>query len=304
MRLDHRLVNITIALFRMARPPHLLLIFFVYALGSLIAYVFGSTFNQEKFWVGILALIPVSMSAHYANEYADYATDALTTRTLYSGGSGALPEMGVPRWLALVGAWISLLIGGGLALVGMGAGVLGPATLAVLGVGALFGWMYSLSPLALARRGWGELDNALLGGVLLPLYGSVVQIGSIDWRVVLVCLPFSGLVFNNLLATTWPDRYADAAVGKYTLATRWPIPRLRTLYLAVAIGSFTIMPVFIFRPFPPVVVLGSFLVLPAVLWGATTYTRRRSPFPTVMAMVLLLAVQLIAWWSVTGFCCV
>jgi hypothetical protein len=71
----------------------------------------------------------------------------------------------------------------------------------ILALGTLFGWMYSLKPLALGWRGLGELDNAVLGGLLLPFYGYVVQAGTVDVGVILALLPFGASAFVNLLAT-------------------------------------------------------------------------------------------------------
>ncbi|NIS35092.1 MAG: prenyltransferase, partial [Actinobacteria bacterium] len=96
----------------------------------------------------------------------------------------------------------------------------------VLVVGAVFGWQYSLPPLALAWRGVGEVDNAALGGLVLPAYGFAVAAGTVTVDALLATVPFATVVFLNLLDTTWPDRAADAAVGKRTLATRWPAGRL------------------------------------------------------------------------------
>jgi len=290
-------------LFRMARPAQVLLIFFVYCLGVLMAVAQGFPLEADVFWIGALALIMISLSIHFANEYADYETDLLTTRTLFSGGSGVLPETGLPRHLALIAAWIALCVGGALSIGAAWVGVLNRISLFVLAFGAIFGWMYSLPPLALAWRGWGELDNALIGSIALPFYGYVVHTGRFDWVVILACLPFFGLAFTNLLATTWTDREADAAVGKCTLATRWPILRLRVLYLTVVAGSFSLLLLLHSWGFPPIVVWSSFLVLPVAIWGTSTYTRIRNPFPSVAAMVLMLFVQLVAWWSVADFCC-
>ena len=157
--------------------------------------------------------------------------------------------------------------------------------------------MYSLRPLALAWHGWGELVNVSLGGVLLPIYGYAVQMDRIDVFILSASLPFGILAFLNLLATTWPDREADASVGKRTLATRWPSNRLRLLYMTVAAGFFLLMIFFLMTAIlPPLVAWSSFMVTPLVVWGALAYTRSRSPFPSVAAMVLLLILQTIAWW--------
>ncbi len=251
----------------MARPAQILLIFFVYCLGVLIAVARGFPLNSDVFWIGTMALMLISLSVHFADEYADYETDLLTRRTPFSGGSGALLETGLPRHLALIGAWITLCVGGAFSIVATWMGVLDRVSLYVLAFGAFFGWMYSLSPLALAWRGWGELDNALIGSVALPLYGYVVQTGHFEWAVIFACVPFFGMAFDNLLATTWADREADKAVGKCTLATRWSVRRLKVLYVTVVGGSCGFLFLLYSWGFPPIVIWSSFLVLPVAIWG-------------------------------------
>ncbi len=108
-------------------------------------------------------LVVVLLVIHYANEFADYETDSLTRRTPFSGDSGALPESGLTPGMALKAAWLALFVGSVLGTLGMVLGLMSPTALAVLVWGAFWGWMYSLRPLALAWRGWGELDNAMLG---------------------------------------------------------------------------------------------------------------------------------------------
>lgn len=249
--------------YKMSRPSQLLLIALVFGFGTMIALAGGSTFNLVACLYGLLALIPASASVHYANEYADYETDNLTVRTAFSGGSGALQVSGLSRQLALISAWAALFIGIILVSIGWAAGLLNGYAIVILALGTFSGWMYSLRPLAFARRGWGELVNALLGGVLLPIYGYTVQTGRIDMIILFASLPFGILAFLNLLATTWPDREADAIVGKRTLATRWFSNRLRLLYLTAAAGFFLLM-IFFLRTaiLPPLVAWSSFWLRP------------------------------------------
>ncbi|NJL96166.1 MAG: prenyltransferase [Anaerolineae bacterium] len=280
----------------MARPLIMASVVLVYLAGLLIARARGHAVEAGTAAGAFAALLLVSLSIHYTNEYADHETDALTRPTRYSGGSGVLPSGQVPRRLALQAAWITLLGGLGLALIGWGAGWLAEAALLILIIGAFFGWMYSLPPLKLAWRGWGELDNALLGGLALPLYGYSAVTGRVDWEAALVCLPFTLLVFNNLLATTWADRHADAQVGKFTLATFVPVRRLRWLYLGVVALAFALLLSLPRMTLPPAVLWLSLPALPMLAWGAFTYTRQHTPYPTSNAMVLLLLGQMAGWW--------
>jgi len=282
------------ALWAMSRPSQLLLIALVYALGIAIALAKGVPINGPELLVGLAALVPTAASVHYANEYADYWSDLLAIRTPFSGGSGALARTGLPRRLALLAAVVTLLCGTTIAVVALLSDALAPVAVLPLAAIASFGWAYSVGP-ALSRRGLGELDNAALGGLALPLYGYAVASGQVETDVLLVCLPFSLLVFANLLATQWPDRKADAAVGKATLPTRWSPGRLRGLYLLCVTLSFGLLVAFERTLIPSIVVRASFLSFLFALWGAVWFTRRRSPFPTVAAMVLLAVVQTLAW---------
>lgn len=286
-------------LFQTSRPSQLLLIAGVYLLGAVIATANGAAFAEVTIAVGVVPLLCLSASVHYANEYADYETDALTNRTPFSGGSGALHETGMPRTVPLYAGTTAAVIGTILTVglwVGGWLSLLGVGLLAVISVA---GWQYSVRPLKLAWRGWGEVTNAALGGLLLPMYGAAVTDGPLV-RVGLASVPFFLLVWLNLFATQWPDREADAAVGKRTLAVQWPPRRLRRAYttLAGAAG----LSLFVLHPvgsgmdvLPTAVVLASLAVTPLVLWGALTYTRREVPFPTVSAMVGLAVCQLVAW---------
>ena len=257
----------------------------------------GFNFDASPLGFGLLVLMLVSTSIHYVNEYADYDTDALTQRTLFSGGSGALPNSTVPRRLALTAGWAGLVAGVGLALLGWSVGVLNTTALIVLAIGAFLGWMYSLPPLALAWNGWGEFDNALAGGMALPLFGYAALADAIGLPVAAACAPFVALVFLNLLATTWPDRRADSAVGKRMLATRWSAARLRRVYWAVALLFFLMIPALVGWSLPTRVALSSYLVAPLVILGALLYTKVRSPLPSVAAMVAMAIVQFVAWFS-------
>jgi len=297
------------ALWAASRPSQLALVLLVYLLGVGIASagppVTGASVTTDRTDLarsvlrGALALVPVTVTIHYANEYADGETDALTDPTPFSGGSGALVRTGLPASFlrrATVAAFIAAVF---VVLVTVRLG-LGRDALALLAAIALFGLAYSLPPFALIRRGLGEVTNAALGGIALPLYG-VSVVGAPTPATVLVTLPFALVVGCNLLATPWPDRRADATVGKRTLAVRWSPDRLRLTYsvLAVSAAVFTVG-LWIGGLLPNVVALAHLVPVPALVWGGVVLTRQRSPFPAVAAMVLLAAATTAAWWWV-GF---
>lgn len=283
------------ALWRMSRPSQLLAVALVYAYGLLIARAAGSRLPWAEALAGGLLVLVMSASIHFANEYADAETDARTVRTPFSGGSGALGDYRLPPAIALKAAWTALSVAAGLSLLYLLLGALNAAALAFLWMGGFLGWMYSLGPLRLAWRGWGELDNALLGGFVLPACGFAFAAGRFAWALVPILAPFAGLVFLNLLATTWPDREADGSVGKRTLATRLSPVSLRVLYGAVAVCIVAAL-LFVSKDhMPPPAYAWSLAVLPLMAWGAMSYTRRENPLPSVAAMVVYLLLQIFAW---------
>jgi 1,4-dihydroxy-2-naphthoate octaprenyltransferase len=195
-----------------------MLILAIYLYGAIVAVAHGFVFDSHKFVLGAIPLGLVSASIHFANEYADYDTDQLCSRTPFSGGSGAFLNYGIMRKTALQVAWFTVILGLGVAWGGVAGGVFSQRISLILSLGAFLGWMYSLAPLALSRRGWGELDNAFLGSILLPFYGYTTLRSEFDGEVLLLFLPFGFFAFNNLLAVMWADREADKVVGKNTLA--------------------------------------------------------------------------------------
>jgi len=222
----------------------------------------GASWSSLSTLLGLGAAILVCVSIHFGNEYADYETDKLTKRTPYSGGSGALQDSGLDKNLALSGAILAMILGFTIAFFAFLMGHLTLQVLTILGLAAFFGWGYSLKPLKLAWRGWGEIDNALLGAWLLPIYGYSVIHHRVDTLIMAAAAPFAMLAFLNLLATHWADQEADRAVGKYTLVTKISIPQLRILYLLTMLGAY----------------VGS-LALPIFAVGQTKQLYRRSREP-------------------------
>lgn len=52
----------------------------------------------------------------------------------------------------------------------------------VAAIGLIGGWFYPMPSLQLERTSLGEIDNAILGGFLMPLIAYVPQIGSFHIR--------------------------------------------------------------------------------------------------------------------------
>lgn len=284
--------------YEMSRPKQLCIMSVLYVLGVAAGHPAGASPPVGTVVLGGFLLLLAGASINYVNEYADFESDRRTERTSFSGGSGALVERDLAPAIGLQAAIAALAACTGVTAVTVLAGLLEPAAAVALAAFLLLGWEYSVWPLAFAWRGLGELDNAVAGGLVLPVYGYAVVTGGADLDLVAAFLPTTAFLFLTLLATTWPDRQADARAGKATLATRLSPDRLRLLYgvwLAVAAVLVVGLPR---AALPDPVRLGAAASLVAFAYAYTQYTRANSPTPTVLAMVLGVCLQTVGWLGV------
>ena len=281
-----------LAAVRISRPDQVLLILAVLSCGAVAGAELttggGHAETTEMTAIGAVVTL-VAVSVHAANEFADVETDARTVRTRFSGGSGALKTYGLGASFAL-----RLAVAAGLmAVVGAVAGVavgLWSVTVTVLLLGGLVGgWQYSVPPLALSRHGGGEVANALLGGLLLPVTGAAV-VGAAVTTAAVQFVPFALLGFVNLLETQWADRMADRAVGKRTLASRLS-PRALRVGGAVAVIAAYGLSVLVQ---PAAVAAAGLFAAPLSVLGVWRLGRG-APGPSVAAMVVFLLAQGAAW---------
>ncbi len=274
------------ALVAMTRPSQIALILLILANGVLLgtSRVTAVTLDPLAVLLGVALVIAAAVAVHLANESADHETDLLAERTPFSGGSGALaasalrPEVPLAMGLALA---VTVVAG---TIAGLATGLL-PSPAAALMLGGLAGGLaYSLPPIAAMRHGWGEPLNALLGGLLLPLFGVALVAGGVNLLDVAAFLPFGLVVMASVLATAWPDRDVDAATGKLTMSVRLDAPTLRRIHLVASVG-FVAATVLSAASGAMPLALSGLLVVPALLVGLRSYTRVRSPLPNVAAMV-------------------
>ena len=280
------------ALVAMTRPSQVALIMVIYLDGVLLAAWRGSTIPNAlaSVAVGLVLVALVAVAAHLANEAADHATDRLTRRTPYSGGSGALEASGLDARVPLKGAVLAAVVVVALTGLLVVAGQLPGAAAALLLLGLAGALGYSLPPVAAMRRGWGEPLNALVGGLLLPLSGVAVLAGTLEMLDVIAFLPLLLVSFASVLATAWPDRAADVATGKATMQVRLPTLTLRRIHAFASGAAVLAMVLAAASGAMPLALLG-LLVLPALVLGLRDYTRRESPLPNVVVMVGLVAIQ-------------
>lgn len=282
------------ALVKMARPLIVLAGVLAYILGAAMAFNDSGGLDLAAALLGLLILITAVMMGHYADEYSDFDTDSRTKRTMISGGSGVLQSGQVPLKLALESALVSLGLTLTLTFIGVAAHILPPIVAPIVALGLVGGWTYSMPPARLIRRGWGEVDNAILGGFLMPLLGFASQTGAVTPKALIWCAPVSLVVMANLLGIHWADMSADTQSGKLTLVVRLG-HRVKPLHLILIAATYGL--VFALTPtwFPTEVSLTTAITLPLGIYSAYAFMRKPSPLPGAFTMVAMIIAMTIGW---------
>ncbi len=222
-------------LFLATRPKFFIASVLPVLLGTAWGHKVGDQFEFVAFALALLAILCVHAGANVLNDVFDDlgGSDPANDDRIhpYTGGSRFI-QNGVMS-VAEMARWGSALIG-----VGM---VLGAVLIAIKGItvllfglaGIVLATLYSVPPVQLSARGWGEAAVGVGFGVL-PVCGAAwLQSGLIDGAVLLVSVPVSLWVANILLINEVPDIPADAQAGKCTLVVRLGTQGTRALYVCL-----------------------------------------------------------------------
>jgi 1,4-dihydroxy-2-naphthoate polyprenyltransferase len=198
---------------RVIRTPFLLLPAALAVLGNCAAWHDGA-FHFGHAVLAFIGLLLAHISVNVLNEYHDYHSglDFKTTRTPFSGGSGALPEGLVTSRQALILGWAALLINVPIGI--YFCLIKGWWLLPLLLIGALTIVLYT--PFFL-KMGYPEWAPGLGLGALPVLGIYFVQTGQYTWTALAAAIPPFLLVHNLLLLNEFPDIEADRSAGRRSL---------------------------------------------------------------------------------------
>lgn len=291
----------------MSRPDQILLVLVVAGAGVAAGVAGGAPMAPLRVVIGALALVMATVSIHMVNEAADIDTDAVTTsqgtRTPFSGGSGAAARAGLPRQevraFGVAVASLAAAASVSIVLTTTAIGLLPAAATGALVLGLAGGWAYSVGP-AVSRRGGGEVLNAVLGGLLLPVFGVATVTGRLEAGDVALFVPFTLLVVVSMLETQWPDRHADRATGKHTLTSRLSSGQVRAVGATITALGYVLVVLLGVAGMPVEVVLAFTAAAPVSVVAVRRLGRAERPGPAVAAMVIVAVGQLVAWTVVAA----
>ncbi|PJA25845.1 MAG: prenyltransferase [Alphaproteobacteria bacterium CG_4_10_14_0_2_um_filter_63_37] len=227
--------------FAATRPPFLLAALVGGLLGVATAHLGGAALHWGAAGLALLGGVLAHAGINVLNDYYDAlsGTDVRNTGRIFpfTGGSrfiqnGVMSEGQVRSfgWALMASSGtigLMLLPQGGVALLGVGL------------LGMVVGWGYSAPPLALNSRGLGELSVVLGFGLVIPGGVDLVLRGGLDPLPWLAGLPYGLLVAALLYVNQFPDREADAAVGKNHWVVRLGARRGRWGYLLLVLAAYS-----------------------------------------------------------------
>ncbi len=198
-----------------ARPPFLLLTLVCLLLGLATVWVPGHALDAVLLAKVVLGAVCAHISVNMLNEYADFRSglDAITQRTPFSGGSGALPAQPQRAPAVLLAGLLALgvTVAVGLELLYLRGWVLLPIGLA----GVLLVLLYTPW---INRHPWLCMLAPGLGVGPLMVVGTHLALGGHELRTALAASWVPGCLASALLLLNqFPDREADLRVGRRNL---------------------------------------------------------------------------------------
>lgn len=211
-------------LYILARPKFLMYSFTLHLLGAIIAYkqrgdgiFYFSTFCWLQYTVWITHLM-----THFYNEYFDYHVDILNKKAgKWTGGSKILVENKLDRNVAIIAgivATISSIMGGIVVLYHIYTlGTYHMSMFIVHGISVLLvGIFYTVPPLKLSYRGFGEPCVSYVLTYCTPACGLISQGGFIDQKFIMIITPLFILNMIRMFVMNIPDKESDCLGGKNT----------------------------------------------------------------------------------------
>ncbi|NPV81392.1 MAG: prenyltransferase [Firmicutes bacterium] len=236
-------------------------------LGSAIAAHDGY-FNPWILMLSAVGVLSLHLGANLVNDYYDFTSGADVARDsrtpFYGGGTilvqGILTPQQVRQAYRLL--FLTAFIVGLVLAMARGIGVLAFGLAGFLG-----GYFYTAPPLQLSYKELGEATIGLCFGPLTIAGAYLAQTGTITIETIVASIPVGLLVAAIVLVNEFPDRGADCAAGKRTLAVGLPLHMAFLLYAALVLMPFPIIGAAILFKILPHTGIATFIALPLAIYA-------------------------------------
>jgi 1,4-dihydroxy-2-naphthoate octaprenyltransferase len=281
-----------------------------YSIGAAISYRAEFRFDLPAYLVGYACIFLIELATVLCNEYFDFRTDSLNkSPSMLTGGSRVLVKGKIAlkevqfAVIAIVFATISL----GYALIRVFNGRSPLSIVILLLLGLFLGLGYTAPPLKFSYRGLGEVVVALTFGPYLVACGCLFQGGV--WKSpvpMVVSLPLFFSILPSIILAGFPDRQADVAFSKRTLAVILGTKAASLLAIVFSILAALSGALLLILEVKPGIL--AIVILPALLHSAVLTASILGSLKTGFSNVkfdalLTLALAYIFWFSVYPLAC-
>jgi 1,4-dihydroxy-2-naphthoate polyprenyltransferase len=195
-------------------------------------------FRPLAFLAALLGAVFIQVGTNLSNDYSDARRGADTEDRLgpVRVTAGGLVPPGRVLFATYVTFGLAVLCG--IYLVA----VAGWGLIAVGAVSILAGVLYTGGPRPYGYEGLGELFVFLFFGIVAVSGSYYVQVQELPWEAYACAVPVGLLASAILVVNNVRDLETDRRAGKRTLAVRLGRARTRTLYTAMLVGAFVLVP--------------------------------------------------------------
>jgi 1,4-dihydroxy-2-naphthoate polyprenyltransferase len=276
-----------------------------YTAGAALFVPLPVLLSRPEYWFGYAVLFFIEAATVFLNEVHDYESDRRNTDYgPFTGGSRVLVDGDLSRGELKNAAFVAL----GFSLVALAALLLhempaGPVVIAALAA-VVLGLGYTVPPLKFSHRTAGELVVAFTHSFLVLQFGALALGGALFSReVLMLSLPLFFSVLPSITLSGIPDRLADEAAGKVTLAVRFG----RSGALGIALGATVVCLLVTFvtaltigTPVPmPLLAAGPLFHGAVLSWSLMRALRRPAPLQRPrLDGLMVLSLSFILWFVI------
>lgn len=240
----------TTVLVRTSRPSFLILAPASVFLGAASAHAAQQPVDLALAALILFGAVAAHVSVNVLNEYHDFRSglDEMTTRTPFSGGSGALPKHPGMADAVLRFAIVMLILTAGTGLYLMierSYHLLPIGLLGILVILTYSPWLNRSPMLCLIAPGLGF-------GFLIVTGTYVALTGEYDWKPLLLSLPPFFLVNNLLLLNQYPDIHADRKAGRRHFPIRHGTEISNLVYALFGYSAYALIALYVLSDVLPV----------------------------------------------------
>ncbi len=198
----------------------------------------GGRFRALAFVAALFGAVFIQVGTNLSNDYSDARRGADTEERLgpVRVTAGGLVPPGRVLFATYVTFGLAVLCGVYLVTVA------GWELIAVGAVSILAGVLYTGGPRPYGYEGLGELFVFLFFGIVAVSGSYFVQTSELAWQAFACAIPVGLLASAILVVNNVRDLETDRRAGKRTLAVRLGRSRTRTLYTAMIVVAFALVP--------------------------------------------------------------